>query len=119
MVVRHKVYALSFSSSSEKELSSMGEGEEKMVQAPAMASVPNAKQKDQWLIMEAEADDDDDNIYNASSSLDNSTTSNGSTSSSDMVDDASSPTSILTSSSNSNNGPLFEFSQLMAHLPVK
>ncbi|XP_021660958.2 protein OXIDATIVE STRESS 3 [Hevea brasiliensis] len=98
----------------------MGDGEERMLQAPVLASAPqqegrhNAKHEDQWLIVEG----DDDNIFNASS-LDNSSTSNGSTCSSDMVDDASSPTSTLPSSSNSNNGPLFEFSELMAHLPIK
>ncbi|KAG8643364.1 hypothetical protein MANES_11G032500v8 [Manihot esculenta] len=78
----------------------MGEGEEQKL--------------DQWMIMEA--DDDDDDIYNTSS-LDNSSTSNGSSSSSDVVDDdddASSPSSTL-----STNDPLFEFSELMAHLPIK
>ncbi|KAJ9179260.1 hypothetical protein P3X46_011069 [Hevea brasiliensis] len=102
---------------------SMGEGEEQLLQAPVLASLTqqdkhNVKHEDQWMIMEGD-DVDDDDIYNASS-LDNSSDSDGSSSStSDVVDDASSPISTLLSSSNSNNGPLFEFSELMAHLPIK
>ncbi|XP_015572798.2 uncharacterized protein LOC8273768 isoform X2 [Ricinus communis] len=71
----------------------MDEGnKEQMLQAPALVLKHNrhAKHQDQWMIME------------------------------DLVDDASSPTSTLsTSSSNSTAGPLFELSELMAHLPIK
>ncbi|EEF46373.1 conserved hypothetical protein [Ricinus communis] len=100
----------------------MDEGnKEQMLQAPALVLKHNrhAKHQDQWMIMEG--DEIEGDIYNTSSSFGNSSTTNGSTSSSsDLVDDASSPTSTLsTSSSNSTAGPLFELSELMAHLPIK
>uniref|UniRef100_A0A2P2IKU0 Uncharacterized protein MANES_04G135000 n=2 Tax=Rhizophora mucronata TaxID=61149 RepID=A0A2P2IKU0_RHIMU len=85
---------------------SMGEGEEQMVQATSLMphNGRHAKEENKWVIME----DDDDN--------DDSISSIGSTSSLDVIDDASSPTSW---SSSNSNGPLFELSELMAHLPLK
>ncbi|CAK7356775.1 unnamed protein product [Dovyalis caffra] len=95
----------------------MAEGQEEMFQSPCIAPRYDdscAEHKDQWVIMEGGGGDDDDNDTYNTSSLDNSSTTNGSTiSSSDMVDDASS------CSSSNSNGPLYELSELMAHLPIK
>ncbi|XP_050235147.1 protein OXIDATIVE STRESS 3-like [Mercurialis annua] len=75
----------------------------------------HAHHEDQWLI--TQADEDDDYMYNNSSSSfgNSSSCTNGtSCSSSDLADDASSSSSSLNS-----NGPLFQLSELMAHLPIK
>lgn len=87
----------------------MGEGQEKMLQSPCTARRNDdsyEKHKDQWVNTEGGGDS-----YNTSS-LDNSSSTNGSTTSSlDMVDDAC--------SSSNSNGPLFELSELLSHLPIK
>ncbi|XP_031255771.1 lisH domain-containing protein C1711.05-like [Pistacia vera] len=110
-------------------------GEQNLLQAPCFIGLHDddnnnnkkkhaiAKQEDHnWMIMHRDDDDHEDAYTNMSSSSSSSslgdssiTNSHGSTSSSDLVDDASSSNS----SSNSNNGPLFEFSDLMAQLPIK
>ncbi|KAJ0007035.1 hypothetical protein Pint_29581 [Pistacia integerrima] len=111
-------------------------GEQNLLQAPCFIGLHDddnnnnikkkhaiAKHEDHnWMIMHHE--DAYTNISSSSSSsIGDSSISNshGSTSSSsDLVDDASSSSpSSSNSSSNSNNGPLFEFSDLMAQLPIK
>ncbi|KDP40850.1 hypothetical protein JCGZ_24849 [Jatropha curcas] len=63
---------------------------------------------------------DDDNDDNSSNTVSTSSTSDLADDDDDDDDDASSPTSTLLSpSSNSNNGPLFQLSDLMSHLPIK
>jgi hypothetical protein len=88
----------------------MGEGQEKRLQSPCTARRNDdsyEKHKDQWV----GGGGGEDDSYNTSS-LDNSSTTNGSTTSSlDMVDDAC--------SSSNSNGPLFELSELLSHLPIK
>lgn len=92
----------------------MGEGQEKRLQSPCTARRNDdsyEKHKDQWVNMEGGGGGGEDDSYNTSS-LDNSSTTNGSTTSSlDMVDDAC--------SSSNSNGPLFELSELLSHLPIK
>ncbi|XP_068310054.1 protein OXIDATIVE STRESS 3-like [Pyrus communis] len=56
----------------------------------------------------------DDSRSFESSSMENSMSSTESSSSSDLVEDASS-----SSSTSSSNGPLYELSDLMMHLPIK
>uniref|UniRef100_A0A7N0TT54 Oxidative stress 3 n=1 Tax=Kalanchoe fedtschenkoi TaxID=63787 RepID=A0A7N0TT54_KALFE len=65
-----------------------------------------------WMIME-EKEDLSNNMSSASSSFDSNGTST-SDDSSDLADDASS-----SPSSRSSAGPLYELSDLMAHLPIK
>ncbi|GAV75919.1 hypothetical protein CFOL_v3_19395, partial [Cephalotus follicularis] len=85
------------------------------IHAPCLIGLHNkdAKNEDGWVMIKDNNDDDDD-ISNTSSasSLQGSTSS-----SSDIVDDASSSGSCSTS--NSSSGPLYELSELMAHLPIK
>ncbi|XP_059459402.1 protein OXIDATIVE STRESS 3-like [Corylus avellana] len=99
----------------------MSEGEKQTHQGPPITSYnEHAKDKDDCVIMEAPESHDNDNFISSASSLEDSRSAscNGSTSSSsDMVDDASSSTSY--SSSSHSRGPLYEFSELMAHLPIK
>ncbi|WCJ40884.1 oxidative stress 3 [Euphorbia peplus] len=81
------------------------------VQAPSFlfsqhSSSNKLSKNDQWMmIME---DEDDDGSFCSSSS--STTTSSSSEDHEVDIDDAS---------SKSNNGPLFELSELMAHLPIK
>ncbi|XP_044495444.1 putative protein TPRXL [Mangifera indica] len=114
-------------------------GDQKLLQAPCFVGLRDnhnnkkkhaiAKHEGRWdMIMEKDDDNHQDAYMNmpsssSSSSLaDSSTTnSNGSTSSlCDLVDDASSSSSPPSSNSSpASNGPLFEFSDLMAQLPIK
>ncbi|KAG2718311.1 hypothetical protein I3760_03G214000 [Carya illinoinensis] len=69
-----------------------------------------------WLVMEG-----GDGIC-VTTSIESSTTSTNSvasSSSSELVEDASSSTSYSSSSSSLTNGPLYELSEIMVHLPVK
>ncbi|KAL4651850.1 hypothetical protein ACB092_01G190500 [Castanea dentata] len=78
-----------------------------------------------WIVMEG-GDDICDSIISIGSSI-NSLNSVVSSSSSELVEDASSSSSTSTSSSSSSsssssphqNGPLYELSELMVHLPMK
>ncbi|PRQ51126.1 hypothetical protein RchiOBHm_Chr2g0140911 [Rosa chinensis] len=95
----------------------MGEGTGKqMVEgAYSISQYDNyAKREDSWEIVEG--DDDHDR---ADMSDTTSTTSNRSTYSSDFVDDASSSASSSCSSSLRSGGSLYDFSDLMAQLPIK
>ncbi|KAF5741645.1 hypothetical protein HS088_TW10G00649 [Tripterygium wilfordii] len=71
--------------------------------------------KDKWVAMKDHNEEDDDDTYNGTFS--SSSVSNGSTSSSssNMVDDDE----ASSSSSSSSNGPLYQLSELMTHLPIK
>ena len=73
-------------------------------------------QHNQWLIMGGNADDNSDSISMESSSFEDSENSIESPSSQDLTEDASSPSS---STSPLSNGPLYELSELMVHLPIK
>ncbi|KAJ6711556.1 OXIDATIVE STRESS 3 [Salix purpurea] len=95
----------------------MGEGQEKMLQSPCTARRNDdsyEKHKDQWVILGVGGGGGEDDTGNTSS-LDNPSSTNGSTASSlDMVDDDAS-----SCSSSNSNGPLFELSELLSHLPIK
>ncbi|KAM0974765.1 protein OXIDATIVE STRESS 3-like [Malus sylvestris] len=72
--------------------------------------------KEFWVFNEEHEEDIcDDSRSFESSSMENSTSSMESSSSSDLVEDASSNSST----SSSSNGPLYELSDLMMHLPIK
>lgn len=68
-------------------------------------------------------DSNEDSTFSIDSSLEEDSTNSvsSSMSSSELVEDASSSTSssCSPSSSSSNGGPLYEFSELMAQLPIK
>ncbi|PON62473.1 hypothetical protein PanWU01x14_137940 [Parasponia andersonii] len=85
--------------------------------------VANKAQNDRWVVMEGYED-----IFESSSmesSQDNSIDSIESSSSSELVEDASSKScsssssSSFSSSSALSNGPLYELSELMVHLPIR
>ncbi|CAN6564445.1 unnamed protein product [Malus baccata var. baccata] len=69
-----------------------------------------------WVFKEEHEEDICDS-RSVEPSMENSLTSAESSFSSDLVEDAASSSS--TSSSSSSNGPLFELSDLMIHLPIK
>ncbi|XP_065868810.1 protein OXIDATIVE STRESS 3-like [Euphorbia lathyris] len=88
-------------------LPSMVKAEEKMIQAPSFLFNKNAKNEDEWMMI---MEDEDASSFDDNSTTDEDGSVCSSSSSSDHVDDAS---------SKSNNGPLFQLSELMAHLPIK
>lgn len=71
--------------------------------------------KECW-VFEEEHEEDICDSRSVESSMENSMSSAESSSSSDLVEDASSSSSTTSLSS---NGPLFELSDLMIHLPIK
>ncbi|KAA8541732.1 hypothetical protein F0562_022884 [Nyssa sinensis] len=98
----------------------MGEGKRQMSQGPCNLYGGDLRNKDQWAIMEGGDENDTYNIIPStpSSSLEDSTISNESSTSTDMADDATSSNSSYSSSSQSS-APLYNLSELVAHLPIK
>ncbi|KAJ7969523.1 Oxidative stress 3 [Quillaja saponaria] len=81
----------------------------------------NGAGHESWVVIEDGGGDDKyESISRESSSLEEgSMNSVSSSSSSDLVEDASSSSTSSSSSSFNSNGPLFELTELMAHLPIK
>ena len=84
----------------------------------------NKAQNDRWVVMES-CDEDIFESRSMESSQENSVDSIESSSSLELVEDASfsssksSSSSSFSSSSALTNGPLFELSELMVHLPLR
>uniref|UniRef100_A0A803QTU2 Uncharacterized protein n=1 Tax=Cannabis sativa TaxID=3483 RepID=A0A803QTU2_CANSA len=83
-------------------------------------------QNDRWVMNMESCNNNNKDINIESRSIDSSLDSIESSSSSELVEDASSSSSSKSSSStsissfsSSNNGPLYELSELMVHLPIR
>lgn len=73
--------------------------------------------QDYWVIKEDHHHHHEESSRSIESSLENSMNSIESSSSSDLVEDASSASTSCSSSP--SNGPLYELSDLMIHLPMR
>lgn len=94
----------------------MGEIQRLMFHQPCSVTVHqefHEELEDHWTITKG---DDHYNVASSTSSFENSTISSESLSSLDLEDDACSSTS---NSSSQSNGPLEDFTELFAQLPIK
>ncbi|OVA12470.1 hypothetical protein BVC80_1791g37 [Macleaya cordata] len=81
---------------------------------------PTIVRNNKWVAMDDDNDIDiNDHSISTRSSSSITSISSSSSSSLDLVEDASSSSLNTSSSSSSLNGPLYELSDLMAHLPIK